>query len=333
MKIRSHLLSLLFAIGLCLLGATQATGYALAVVEPGDSIGAIADRYNISVGVLMSYNGLTSSTIHPGQVLRVPYVEATGGAAQAAPPPPPGFRQHVLAEGETLSDVTSRYGISLRALVGANPDLSSLDRLPVGVELLVPPEEGLVVTLEHGQELTDLMAAYGVGPVEIVRANRITSPADIQPGMLVFLPGVEPTAALERLAKVREMENRYLWPVQGRITSYFGRRNLGMGTSSFHRGVDVAAPWGTPVTAARSGTVTFAGWSTQGYGYLVRIRHSGGDETWYGHFSTILVSVGEYVRQGDIVGRIGSTGISTGPHLHFELHERGRAIDPLTQLR
>lgn len=335
MKIRSiRLLLLLLCTALgAALGTAAASGFALATVQPGDSIGAIADRYNISVGALMSYNDLRSSVIHPGQVLRVPYVEATGGVAEAAPTPPPGFRQHVLAQGETLSDVTSRYGISLKALVGANPDLSSLDRLPVGVELLIPPREGLVVTLPEGATLTELMEVYGIGPVELVRANGITSPDDIRPGMMVFLPGVEPTSALERLARVREMENRYVWPVQGRITSYFGRRNLGMGTSNFHKGVDVAAPWGTPVVAARSGTVTYAGWSNQGYGYLVKIRHQGGAETYYAHFSKILVSVGEYVRQNEIIGRIGSTGISTGPHLHFELRERGRALDPLTELR
>jgi murein DD-endopeptidase MepM/ murein hydrolase activator NlpD len=151
--------------------------------------------------------------------------------------------------------------------------------------------------------------------------------------MMLFLPGVEPQAALERLARVREEENRYIWPLHGRITSYFGRRNLGMGTSSFHRGVDVAAPTGTPIVAARSGTVVFAGWSTSGYGYLVRIRHQGGDETWYGHHSSVLVSVGESVRQGETIGLVGSTGISTGPHLHFELHEGGSAVDPLGHLR
>src|SRR5690606_11630668 len=159
------------------------------------------------------------------------------------------------------------------------------------------------------------------------------SPFDVTPGMLVFLPGVEPTDALARLQKVREEENRYIWPLHGRLTSYFGPRNLGMGTSSFHRGIDIAAPWGTAVGAARSGTVTFAGWSSQGYGNLVRIRHADGSETWYGHFSSISVSVGQYVRQGNIIGRVGSTGISTGPHVHFELHERSRPIDPLIALR
>jgi murein DD-endopeptidase MepM/ murein hydrolase activator NlpD len=150
--------------------------------------------------------------------------------------------------------------------------------------------------------------------------------------MMVFLPNVKPTESLERLAKVREEENRYVWPIHGRITSYYGRRNLGMGTSSFHSAIDVAAPMGTPVAASRSGTVIYAGWSNRGYGNLIKIQHAGGAETWYAHNSKILVSVGQYVKQGEIISRVGTTGLSTGPHLHFELHEGGKAIDPLSYL-
>ena len=166
----------------------------------------------------------------------------------------------------------------------------------------------------------------------MVVANELTSPLDLYPGMLLFLPDVRPSAALDRLLRVRELENLFLWPVHGRITSYFGRRNLGLGSSGFHRGVDVAAPHGTPIVASRRGTVSFAGWSPQGYGNLVKIRHLGGAETWYAHQSQILVDVGQFVAQGELIGRIGSTGISTGPHLHFELHRRGKALDPLTEL-
>ena len=263
----------------------------------------------------------------------MPFGLATGGIVEAAPDPPPGFRRHVLATGETLSSIVARYGISIAALVGANPDLSSLDRLPTGVELLIPPFEGLVVTLFDPSELAELIAHHGADAASVARANGIRSPFDLRPGMLIFLPGIAPSEPLERLARVREEENRYIWPVHGRLTSYFGRRNLGMGTSNFHRGIDVAAPTGTPIVAARSGTVTFAGWSTRGYGNLVRIRHAGGAESWYAHASRLLVSVGQSVNQGERVALIGSTGISTGPHLHFELHVAGSAIDPLGELR
>lgn len=310
-----------------------ASGYALRVVEQGDSLALIAERYRLPVETLMSFNNLKVELLHPGDILKIPYAAATGGIAELAPVPPPGFSSYTLRSGETLSDVSGRFGLSLDALVGANPDISSLDQLPAGLELLIPPSEGLVITLLEHENLLDIVSEYGLDPIVVVRANDFDSPADIRPGKLIFLPGVEPTRALERLARIREEENRYIWPVHGRITSHFGRRNLGMGTSSFHSAIDIAAPSGAAVVASRSGTVVAAGWSNRGYGNLVKLRHPGGAETWYAHNSAVYVSVGDRVKQGETIAAIGSTGLSTGPHLHFELHEEGRALDPLSYLR
>jgi len=316
-----------------LVATVSAQGYALVEVRAGDALGSIAQRYRVSSDALRETNALSSNLIRPGDWLRVPLEEARGGMMEPAPLPPPGFRRHTLASGETLSAVTMRYGISMNALVGANPDLSSLDRLPVGVELLIPPGEGLMVSLEERGSIVELIRAHGADPAAVARVNDLRSPHDLRSGMLLFLPAVPPTAPLERLAAVRELENTYIWPLHGRLTSYFGRRNLGMGTSAFHRGLDIAAPTGTTILAARSGTVTFSGWSTQGYGNLVKIRHAGGHETWYAHASRLLVSVGQQVSQGQPIALVGSTGISTGPHLHLEVHVNGRAVDPLSQLR
>lgn len=309
-----------------------AGGFALVTLEQGDSLSHVAERYGVSSEALMEANQLDDALVHPGDRLRVPLAEATGGTEEAAPEPPPDFRRHVLRSNETLSEVVARFDVDMEALVGANPDLTSLDRLPAGMELLIPPGPGLLTTLEPGDDLVSLVRRHGADPVRVLRANGIESPGGVEPGMLVFLPGVAPDAAMERLAQVRERENRYLWPAQGRITSYYGRRNLGMGTSSFHRGIDVAAPTGTSVHAARSGTVSFAGWSEAGYGYLVRVRHMGREETYYAHLSEIHVSVGQHLEQGEALGRIGNTGLSTGPHLHFEIRREGSAQDPLAEL-
>lgn len=310
-----------------------ADSYAVRVVQAGESLGSIASLYNVSVDTLKQFNGIAEATIHPGDELLVPYMQARGGVAEQAPEPPNGFVTHTLQTGESLGVLAARYGLTLEALIGANPDISSLDLLPAGLEVLIPPAAGLVITLESDMSLREVMRTYNLKPLDLMQANNFVSPADVQPGIMVFLPGVRPELALERLAKVREAENRYMWPLHGRITSYFGRRNLGMGTSNFHRAIDVAAPSGTPITAARSGTVTYAGWSDRGYGNLIKVAHAGDAETWYAHASRIDVSVGDYVNQGDVIGRVGSTGLSTGPHLHFELHEGGEALDPLGFLR
>jgi murein DD-endopeptidase MepM/ murein hydrolase activator NlpD len=118
-------------------------------------------------------------------------------------------------------------------------------------------------------------------------------------------------------------------PLRGAFTSRFGLRTHPLfGRRHFHTGVDIAAPRGTPVRAAMEGTVLFAGWYG-GYGKLVVLDHGNGLSTLYGHLSAILVGAGTRVNRGDIIGRVGSTGYSTGPHLHYEVRQNGRPIDPL----
>ena len=107
------------------------------------------------------------------------------------------------------------------------------------------------------------------------------------------------------------------------ITSRFGTRRSGN-----HSGLDIAAPTGTVYRAAAGGTVTFAGWSTTGYGYCIKISHGNGVETLYAHSSQLYVSVGQTVAQGEAIGAVGSTGWSTGPHLHFEVRVNGAVYNP-----
>ena len=119
-------------------------------------------------------------------------------------------------------------------------------------------------------------------------------------------------------------------PVQGRLTSGFGERfHPILGYERFHDGVDLAAPAGTPIVAAADGRVVSAGW-TGGYGQAVEIAHTGGLETRYGHMSRVAAYSGETIRRGQIIGYVGSTGLSTGPHLHFEVMKNGRPVNPLS---
>ena len=145
----------------------------------------------------------------------------------------------------------------------------------------------------------------------------------------------EQLAVLERAAALSAGIDRigqgYLWPVHGPISSAFGWRSISVAGNRFHGGIDIAAPHGQPVVAARGGVVVRAGW-VGAYGYLVAIDHGDGWETRYAHLSRIDVRVGERLAQGAQVGLIGSTGASTGPHLHFEVRHDGRALDPLGYL-
>jgi murein DD-endopeptidase MepM/ murein hydrolase activator NlpD len=118
----------------------------------------------------------------------------------------------------------------------------------------------------------------------------------------------------------------FIWPVNAPITSPFGWR-----WGRLHEGIDLGAAYGSPIAAAAAGVVIYAGWEG-GYGNLVVIDHGGGLATAYGHQSRIAVSVGQSVSQGETIGYVGSTGHSTGPHLHFEVRVNGQAVDPLGYL-
>ena len=131
-------------------------------------------------------------------------------------------------------------------------------------------------------------------------------------------------------------DGTYIWPVSGPITSYFGYRELynvnGVSVSPYHGGIDIAVPTGTPVHAAAEGVVSSAtGWRAD-YGYGVFINHPNGTTTAYAHNSSIVVSPGEYVAQGQVIAYAGSTGWSLGPHVHFEIFVNGVRVDPMAYL-
>ena len=127
--------------------------------------------------------------------------------------------------------------------------------------------------------------------------------------------------AVEKMPLAMPVKNAF------RYTSPFGRR-----WGRAHEGVDLAAPVGTPVYATGEGKVIFAGWQS-GYGNLIKVQHELGTETRYGHLSKIKVKVGQKVSQGSLIGAMGNTGRSTGPHLHYEVRVNGRAVNPMTFIK
>jgi len=121
-----------------------------------------------------------------------------------------------------------------------------------------------------------------------------------------------------------------VWPVAGRITSGFGLRvHPILRFARMHRGIDFGAGYGAPIVAAADGQVTLSGWSG-GYGRQVRIAHGGGIVTTYSHMSRLVAEPGSLVRRGQLIGYVGSSGLSTGPHLHYEVHRNGTAVNPLS---
>jgi murein DD-endopeptidase MepM/ murein hydrolase activator NlpD len=141
-------------------------------------------------------------------------------------------------------------------------------------------------------------------------------------------PAAQPAAhAAAQTAKVppgaMQGGGHFAWPVSGLITQRYG---------PWHRGIDLATNTGTPVKASDAGFVVFAGWSNDGYGYHIIIDHGHGFQTLYAHLSKMLVNAGQSVTQGMVIGAVGSTGNSTGPHLHFEVHLNGVQVSPFSYL-
>ncbi|MGB7085858.1 MAG: peptidoglycan DD-metalloendopeptidase family protein [Phormidesmis sp.] len=167
----------------------------------------------------------------------------------------------------------------------------------------------------------ELLAAAPLSPDAYVPAQRSSTGQVVSPDMPI-LP-----EASEYLPEAPDYFNGYIWPTQGTVTSGYGWR-----WGRMHRGVDVAAPVGTPIVAAAHGVVEQAGWNSGGYGNLVEIRHPDGSMTRYAHNNRLNVSAGQTVRQGQQIAEMGSTGYSTGPHLHFEVHHEGGTVNPVAYL-
>jgi len=195
------------------------------------------------------------------------------------------------------------------------------------------PGKGTWHVVRPGETLWRIAHRYGVTVEEIARANGISDPSRVRAGRRLFIPGVRPEASRPHRPgageESRPATRAWRWPVDGPVTSVFGTPRA-HGRRA-HTGIDIAAPAGTAVLAARAGRVTFAG-RKGSYGRLVVLDHGRGFASWYAHLSRIAVRPGQHVEAGAVIGRVGTTGNATGPHLHFEIRRRGRPLDPLVFL-
>ncbi len=181
-----------------------------------------------------------------------------------------------------------------------------------------------------GDTVWRIAQTYGVTQTALVQLNALADPTLIHCGQVLNIPGGAGSearaATVSRGTAPAAAKTVFAWPLQGRLTSAFGPRN-----NAFHHGIDLAATTGTPIRAAREGTVATSQWLGD-YGRAVIIAHAEGTRTLYGHASKLLVKKGEKVKAGQIIAQVGSTGRSTGPHLHFEILINGKPQNPLAYL-
>jgi len=236
--------------------------------------------------------------------------------------------------GDTVQSIADIFGLQPTTISWANPAIEDApDLLRIGQEVTILPIDGAYHEVAEGDTLESIAEEYKVECEVIITCeyNHLEPPDhSIAEGMQLIIPGGEKpyvpkvvTAYAGSVPEGARGTGRFQWPVLGRITQgyWYG-----------HRAIDIGAPIGSALLAADGGFVSFAGWTDVGYGYLVVIDHANGFATYYAHMSNIYVFTGQAVERGQVIGAVGSTGWSTGPHLHFEVRYYGVQQNPRAYL-
>jgi murein DD-endopeptidase MepM/ murein hydrolase activator NlpD len=239
------------------------------------------------------------------------------------------YSTYKVRPGDTIGSILSRFGIrNVGTILSANR-IDNVRRLRSGQTLSIPSMDGIVYTVSRGDSLARIAGTYKVPVTAILDANDL-SDSILTAGEKLFIPG----ASLSANALRRAMGELFIYPiVGGRLTSRFGYRGDPFtGVRTFHTGIDLAAPTGTPIKACLGGKVITTGFSAV-FGNYVILSHDGGYQTLYGHMSVIGAKKGDRVAQGTVIGKVGSTGYSTGSHVHLSVYKNGKMIDPLSMLK
>jgi murein DD-endopeptidase MepM/ murein hydrolase activator NlpD len=276
-----------------------------------------------------------------------------------------GVISYTVQAGDTLFGIAAQFGLRPESVLWANYDTleDNPHLLKTGMELALPPVNGIVYTVVDGDTVEGIAEVYKVTPEAIYAEgfdwNQLKPGEQPEVGAVLIIPGGSrdfkawaltaelntpaPAAATssnssgvpvartsnagfcENLAPGIVGSGYFIWPAPKHWLS-------GTPYTAWHPAIDIAAKLGDPIFASDSGVVAYAGWSSVGYGYLVVIEHGNGWQTWYAHNSEIYVSCGQNVNQGDVISAAGSTGRSTGPHLHFETRFQGTMPNPFNVL-
>lgn len=226
---------------------------------------------------------------------------------------------YTVQEGDTLSFIASDFGISVNTIIWAN-NLNNIHSIKPGDELKIPPIDGVIHKVKKGDSLSSIAKKYGAEEEKIISFNALPKDGSVQIDAEIIIPGGKkaPSAtsatssAVKRFAYLPDAGDFFMLPTTGRNWGRIHGRN----------GVDIANSCGTPIYASADGVAAIAdavGWNG-GFGKFIKLVHSNGTETIYAHASKLLTSGGESIQKGQQIAIMGTTGRSTGCHLHFEVH-------------
>lgn len=279
----------------------------------------------------------------------VQFATSLGGNAVIAPltpvAPEPGSRPaseeknhqpriYTVEEDDTIAGIAAKFDVSSNTVLWAN-GLTDNDTIKVGDHITILPTSGVLHTVSGGDTISAIAQKYDVTSEDIIKYNSLGDASKLSLNQKIIVPGgyIEPQRAPQILPRDTEVAtgppppsapvagSGFAWPTSTRhISQYF---------KWGHTGIDIDNRSRPAVYAAEGGTVEFAGW-LGGYGNLVIINHGGGVQTYYGHNDAHYVSKGTQVTKGQAIAKMGSTGRSTGPHVHFEVRRNGRPVNPLS---
>ncbi len=241
---------------------------------------------------------------------------------------------YVVQSGDTVKSIASKFDISEDTIRWQNNLVK--DKIKVGQTLQILAVTGVVHKVQKGDTVYSIAKKYDAEPQAMVDFKFNTFSNDetfeLAIGQTIIVPdGIMPAAAVAPRARqitpnagTVVASGQFVWPTNGVITQRF---------SWYHPGIDIANPAQPVDVAADSGSIVYAGWDNTGYGNMVMIDHGNGFRTRYGHLSQIFVISGQTVARGAALGKMGNTGHSTGPHLHFEIYLNGTRVNPLNYLR
>lgn len=278
------------------------------LVKEGDTVSTIAHEFGVNVGTILWNNNLTERQyIRPGDTLKVPPVSGIIATAKS---------------GDTISKIATRYGADADEIIAFN-NLSS-DQVKSGSELIIPNGKPPEIEQTRTQILArrdEILHSDEVSP----SAKPVTKPVAPPKTTLADLVSPVATKKPQDLDTKELPATRLLWPTSGHvITQYYGWK---------HTGVDIDGDYSSPLYAAADGIVETAGWNSGGYGLQIIINHPNGMKTRYAHSSKMFVKVGDEVKKGQVIAMMGTTGRSTGTHLHFEVYTNGKRTNPLSYIR
>lgn len=302
-----------------------------------DSVSLASEAADIAVSQSLEQNALeaTATGAHPNYRLSGPATISRRAEPHTSIPERPRLtiETYTVQPGDTTQSIAALYGLEPTTIMWSNPDVEKApDLLRVGQVVTILPIDGVYHTVEEGDTLVSLAEKYKVDASTIAACPFNTLPADgtLEAGAHLIIPGgTKPYVA--------RMVTAYEGPVPEDVagSGYFRWPTSGIISNDYwygHRAIDIASSLGTAIVAADDGYVSFAGWTDVGYGYLVVVDHANGYQTYYAHLSNIFVIEGQAVSAGEVIGAMGSTGNSTGPHLHFEIRYAGYPTNPLIYL-